>query len=43
MKIELDEVVMQEVSDDALELSAGVGQGGCNNGLTGGLPLTNPC
>ena len=30
MNIELDEVVVQDVSDDALELAAGGGaQGGC--------------
>ena len=28
MNIELDEVVVQDVSDDALELAAGVAQGG---------------
>ena len=31
MNIELDEVVVQDVSDDALELAAG-GQGGCYGG-----------
>ena len=30
MNIELDEVVMQDVSDDALELAAGGAQGGIN-------------
>ena len=29
MNIELDEVVLQDVSDDALELAAGGAQGGC--------------
>ena len=28
MNIELDEVVVQDVSDDALEMAAGVAQGG---------------
>ena len=28
MNIELDEVVVQDVSDDALELAAGAAQGG---------------
>ena len=32
MNIELDEVVVQDVSDDALELAAGGAQGGCNTG-----------
>jgi len=31
MNIELDEVVVQEVSDDALELAAGGAQGGMTN------------
>ena len=30
MNIELDEVVVQDVSDDALELAAGGAQGGHN-------------
>ena len=30
MNIELDEVVVQDVSDDALELAAGGAQGGPN-------------
>jgi len=30
MNIELDEVVVQDVSDDALELAAGGAQGGCS-------------
>jgi hypothetical protein len=32
MNIELDEVVMMDVSDEALEMAAGGAQGGC--GLT---------
>ena len=38
MNIELNEVVVQDVSDDALELAAGGAQGGCLSyvaGLTG--------
>jgi hypothetical protein len=31
MNIELDEVVVQDVSDDALELAAGGAQGGTTN------------
>jgi hypothetical protein len=31
MNIELDEVVVQDVSDDALELAAGGAQGGATN------------
>ena len=31
MNIELDEVVVQDVSDDALELAAGGAQGGYTN------------
>ena len=31
MNIELDEVVVLDVSDDVLELAAGGAQGGCNN------------
>jgi len=34
MNIELEEVVVQDVSDDALELAAGGAQGDCH---TGGL------
>ena len=30
MNIELDEVVVQDVTDDALELAAGGAQGGCS-------------
>jgi len=33
MNIELDEVVLQDVSDDALEMAAGGAQGGPNSGL----------
>ena len=32
MNIELDEVVVQDVSDDALELAAGSAQGGLHTG-----------
>jgi len=35
MNIELDEVVVLDVSDDALEMAAGGALGGCNN--TNGL------
>ena len=35
MNIELDEVVVQDVSDDALELVAGGAQGGCISHSTG--------
>ncbi len=31
MNIELDEVVVQDVSDDALEQAAGGAQGGCDS------------
>ena len=34
MNIELDEVVVQDVSDDALELAAGGAHGGCGGCLT---------
>ena len=33
MNIELEEVVVQDVSDNALELAAGGAQGGCVVGL----------
>jgi hypothetical protein len=33
MNIELEEVVVQDVSDDALELAAGRAQGGVNRGV----------
>ena len=36
MNIELDEVVGQDVSDDALELAAGGAQGGPGSWLTAG-------
>ena len=36
MNIELDEVVVQDVSDDALELAAGGAQGGLFTGITQG-------
>ena len=39
MNIELDEVAVQDVSDDALELAAGAAQGGTFN-LAGGWTLT---
>ncbi len=39
MNIELDEVVVQDVSDDALELAAGGAQGGKN---TCGVSFYNP-
>ena len=39
MNIELDEVVVQDVSDDALELAAGGAQGG----LSYWTPLCFPC
>jgi hypothetical protein len=32
MNIELDEVVVMDVSDDALEMAAGGAQGGCAQG-----------
>ncbi len=37
MNIELDEVVVLDVSDDALELAAGGAQGGNYTGLTCGF------
>ncbi len=45
MNIELDEVVVQDVSDDALELAAGGAQGGlfffcCEHSLNSCLVLT---
>jgi len=36
MNIELDEVVVQDVSDDALELAAGGRIGGCHTHLGAG-------
>ena len=36
MNIELEEVVVQDVSDDALELAAGGAQGGTYQSLCGG-------
>ena len=36
MNIELDEVVVLDVSDDALELAAGGAQGGPNTAYAGG-------
>ena len=35
MNIELDEVVVQDVSDEALELAAGGAQGGRTTGVPG--------
>jgi hypothetical protein len=47
MNIELDEVVVQDVSDDALELAAGGAQGGqvwrTNNPLFCARPLLAYC
>ena len=37
MNIELDEVVLQDVSDDALELAAGGAQGGAPTCGAGGV------
>ena len=37
MNIELDEIVVQDVSDDALELAAGGAQGGCPSNLIAGV------
>jgi hypothetical protein len=42
MNIELDEVVVLDVSDDALELAAGGAQGGAFQ-LTGTHNLAQPC
>ena len=39
MNIELDEVVVQDVSDDALELAAGGAQGGCYPTYYNGHPM----
>ena len=41
MNIELDEVVVQDVSDDALELAAGGAQGGPLQ-RRGPIPITLP-
>ena len=35
MNIELEEVAVQDVSDDALELAAGAAQGGPHSALAG--------
>jgi hypothetical protein len=43
MNIELDEVVVQDVSDDALELAAGGAQGGHAHDLVGGTAATSAC
>ena len=40
MNIELDEVVVLDVTDDALELAAGGAQGGCCFAST--FPTSNP-
>jgi hypothetical protein len=40
MNIELDEVVVQDVSDDALELAAGGAQGGPNTSWMHCIPPT---
>jgi hypothetical protein len=40
MNIELDEVVVLDVSDDALELAAGGAQGGCPFLCAGGTNAT---
>ena len=41
MSIELDEVVVQDVSDDALEMAAGGAQGGRSYLCTSVLPRCN--
>ena len=46
MNIELEEVVVLDVSDDALEMAAGGAQGGPNTWTTIGAcpsPITAPC
>ena len=43
MNIELDEVVVQDVSDDALELAAGGAQGETFDGSTFYVGRTAPC
>jgi hypothetical protein len=40
MNIELEEVVVQDVTDDALELAAGGAQGGCYSQGGVGAPWT---
>ncbi len=40
MNIELDEVVVLDVSDDELELAAGGAQGGCYTDAGKGAPWT---
>jgi hypothetical protein len=42
MNIELDEVVVQDVSDDALELAARGAQGGVNSLMMGCQPWSLP-
>ena len=43
MNIELDEVVVLDVSDDALELAAGVAQVGGSSWWHCGHPVTDDC
>ena len=43
MNIELDEVVVQDVSDDALELAAGGAQGGLLANNTAAMPSFSLC
>ncbi len=43
MNIELDEVVGQDISDDALELAAGAAQGGQMTTYTAFAPCTWLC
>ncbi len=43
MNIELDEVVGQDISDDALELAAGATQGGQFTAYTAFAPCTWGC
>ena len=43
MNIELDEVVVQDVSDDALELAAGGAQGGTHSGNPPCFPYPQCC
>jgi hypothetical protein len=41
MNIEMDEVAVQDVSDDALELAAGGAQGGCGHYNMASVGCTN--
>jgi hypothetical protein len=43
MNIELDEVVVLDVSDDALELAAGGAQGGITLSVCAGVSFCAPC